>query len=188
MEDYFKAAWKSLLVRGLIAVVLGVMVMIWPDITMKVLVFLVGLWALVDGIALLVDAFRAHSGGEKGLLGLLGVAALIVAFFCLFRPGVAAATVVWFIGVWLIIRALFEFFAAFGSDLPMPRWLAFLSAAIDLALGLIFVIHPHASANGIAWLLGLFIVIGGILSIALAFTARSAAKEIGAGSMDGSPA
>ncbi|QLQ11325.1 MAG: DUF308 domain-containing protein [Nocardioidaceae bacterium] len=166
------------MLRGLITVALGIIVMVWPDITLKVLVILVGIWALIEGIGLLADMVQAKSGTQKGLLGLFGLISLVVAFYCLFRPSVAAATVIWFIGIWLIIRAVFGLFAAFGSDLQTSRLIALLVAAVDLALGLIFVIHPHRTANGIAWLLGLFILVSGLLTIWLAFSSRGARKDI----------
>lgn len=169
---FTKPDWKSMLVRGLAAAAIGVAVMVWPDITLKILVILVGVWILIDGIGLVVAALRAQSGAAKGLFGLLGLLALVASFFCIFRPGMAAGTVIWVIGVWLIIRGVFELFAAFGSGLGMPRWLAFLSAAVDFVLGVVFVTHPDKTATGLSWLFGLFILLGGILLVWLAFVAR----------------
>ncbi|MEQ6901906.1 DUF308 domain-containing protein [Nocardioides sp. YIM 152588] len=180
---FTKPDWKAMLVRGLTAAAIGVAVMVWPDITLKILVILVGLWALIDGIGLLVAAFRAPSGAAKGLFGVLGVLALVAAFFCIFRPGVAASTVIWVIGVWLLIRGVFELFAAFGGALGMSRWLAFVSAAVDLVLGILFVTHPDKSATGLSWLFGLFILIGGALLVWLAFVARKGPSDVVAGSV-----
>ncbi|WP_168929373.1 DUF308 domain-containing protein [Nocardioides sp. GY 10113] len=175
--------WKALLVRGLAAAAIGIAVMVWPDITLKVLVILVGVWALADGIGLLAAAIRAPSGAAKGLFGLLGVLALIAAFFCIFRPGVAASTVIWVIGFWLLIRGIFEVFAAFGGSLGMSRWLAFLSAAVDLALGILFVTHPDKTATGLSWLFGLFILMGGALLVWLALVARKGPSDVVAGTV-----
>lgn len=170
---FTKPDWKSMLVRGLAAAAIGIAVMVWPDITVKILVMLVGIWILIDGIGLMVAAVRAESGAAKGMYGLLGLLALVAAFYCIFRPGVAASTVIWVIGIWLIVRAVFELFAAFGSGLGMPRWLALLGAAIDFVLGIVFVTHPDKSATGLSWLFGLFILLGGILLVWLAFVARN---------------
>lgn len=170
--------WKSMLVRGLIAVVLGVMVMVWPDTTVKIIVMLVGIWILIDGILLIANVFQAEAGWEKGLSGIVGLAALIVAFYCIFRPGVAAATVIWFIGIWILIRAVFGFFSAFGSDLAGSRWLAFLGVLIDLVLGILFITHPNSSATGLAWLFGLLILVGGVVAIAGAFATRGQEKSL----------
>ena len=59
---------------------------------------------------------------------MLGLAALVVAFYCIFRPGVAASTVIWVIAAWLIVRGVFELFAAFGGLLLL--WLAFTSRKV----------------------------------------------------------
>ncbi len=180
---FTRPEWKAMLVRGLVAAAIGVAVMVWPDITLRVLVILVGVWVLIDGIGFLVAAIRAPSGAAKGLFGLLGVLALVAAFFCIFRPGVAASTVIWVIGVWLIIRGIFELFAAFGSSLGMSRWLAFLSAAVDLVLGILFVTHPDQTATGLSWLFGLFILIGGVVLVWLAFVARKGPSDTVVGSV-----
>lgn len=177
-----KPEWKALLARGLAAAVIGVAVMIWPGITVTVLVVLVGVWALLDGIGLLVAAIRAPSAAAKGLFGLFGVLALVAAFFCIFRPGVAVSTVIWVIGAWLIVRGIFELFAAFGG-LGRSRWLALLGAVVDLVLGVLFVTHPDRSAKGLSWLFGLFILIGGILLVWLAFVARKGSGDVVVGSV-----
>ncbi len=177
-----KPEWKALLARGLAAAVIGVAVMIWPGITVTVLVVLVGVWALLDGIGLLVAAIRAPSAAAKGLFGLFGVLALVAAFFCIFRPGVAVSTVIWVIGAWLIVRGIFELFAAFGG-LGRSRWLALLGAVVDLVLGVLFVTHPDRSAEGLSWLFGLFILIGGILLVWLAFVARKGSGDVVVGSV-----
>jgi len=169
---FTKPDWRSLLVRGVAAAAIGVAVMVWPDITLKILVMLIGVWILIDGIGLLAAAVASDSGAAKGLYGLLGLLALIAAFYCIFRPGVAAGTVIWVIGIWMIVRGVFELFAAFGSGLGMPRWLALLSAAVDFVLGIVFVTHPDQTATGLSWLFGLFILLLGILLVWLAFIAR----------------
>lgn len=180
---FAKPDWRAMFVRGLAAAAIGVAVMVWPDITLKVLVVLVGFWALVDGIGFVAAALRAPSGGAKGMFGLLGVLALVAAFFCIVRPGLAASTVIWVIGSWLVVRGIFELFAAFGSALGAPRWLALLSAAVDLVLGILFVTHPDRTATGLSWLFGLFILIGGVLLVWLAFVARKGLGDVPVGTV-----
>jgi uncharacterized membrane protein HdeD (DUF308 family) len=135
-----------------------------------------GIWALIEGIGLLVQAFEPGTpGAARALLVVMGLIALVVAVFALFSPGVTAKALTWILGVWLLLRAVFELVGAFAASQPTPRWLILLSAALDLVLGILFVTNPGASAMGIAWLLGLVALVWGIVFLVIGFLVR---KEV----------
>jgi uncharacterized membrane protein HdeD (DUF308 family) len=165
-RDSFTAGWQMLIVRGVIGMVFGLLAIIWPIETAVALALLWGLWALVDGIGSLVQAFRPESKGSTRLwLGLLGVAALIAAFFAIFSPGVAAATLTWILGIWLIVRGLFEVAGAFASQRTRPRGLLLLSAAFSILLGILFVANPGGAAVGVAVFLGVVALMWGTVFV-----------------------
>ena len=108
MQDFMTLRWTVLLTRGLIGIGFGILAMAWPEETVTVLVVLWGCWALVDGIAMLL-AVRAVPGTAPKVVAIVaGVVALLIAFFAIARPGLAAATITWFIGVWLVVRGVLE--------------------------------------------------------------------------------
>ena len=116
MQDFMTLRWTVLLTRGLIGVGFGVLAMAWPEETVTVLVVLWGCWALVDGIAMLL-AVRAVPGTAPKVVAIVaGAVALLIAFFAIARPGIAAATITWFIGVWLVVRGVLEIVEAFSTD------------------------------------------------------------------------
>ena len=123
-KDLLTAAWKLLLLRGVIGIVLGIVLIAWPQATIVVLMVLIGIWALIDGIGLAAQVFAKGAGtGQRVLFGVMALVALVVALFAIFRPGVAASAVTWFIGIWLLVRGLFELVGAFSSTITAPRWL-----------------------------------------------------------------
>lgn len=158
------------------------MLIAWPKSTIIVLVGLWGVWALADGIGLGVQAFSKDAGtNQRVRFGAMAHIAVVVALIAFTRPGLTAAALTWTLGIWLIVRSVFEVVGALTATLATPRWLLLLGAGIDLLLGILFVANPGRSAVAIAVVLGIAAVVWGAVFVALAFIARSAAHEVGDG-------
>ncbi|MFI5694772.1 HdeD family acid-resistance protein [Kribbella sp. NPDC051586] len=171
-RELFTSSWKMMVVRGAVGIVFGIVAIAWPIETGLALMVLWGFWALLEGISLLVQAVR--SGGQGSRLGraLLGLLAVIVAFFAIFSPGVTAQTLTWIFGIWLIIRGVFEAFTAFSSYRLSPRWLLLVGAALSILLGVFFVANPGRGAVGIAVWLGLIALCWGVVFVVAGFLHR----------------
>jgi uncharacterized membrane protein HdeD (DUF308 family) len=173
-RDWLTLGWKMLLVRGVIAVIFGVLAIVWPIHTAIALALLWGFWALTDGIGSIVQAFQPESRGSRLWLIVLGVIALLAAFFAITSPGMTAATLTWILGIWLIIRGVFELAGAFRSQQVMPRWLLVLNGLLSLLIGILFAANPGAGAVSIAVLLGVTALIWGAVLIGVGFSVRRA--------------
>lgn len=172
-HDWLNLSWKMLMVRGGLAVVFGILAMAWPIETAIALALLFGVWALVDGIGSFAQAFeKGTPTSARILLLVMGVVALIVAFFAIFSPAVAAVTLTWILGIWLIVRGAFEVFAAFSATRDAPRWLLLVTAGVDVVLGVLFVANPGSSVVAIAWVLGLVAIVWGVAFLATGFIVR----------------
>lgn len=182
MQDWMTLRWTVLLTRGLVGIAFGVLAMAWPEETVTVLVVLWGAWALVDGIAMLV-VVRAVPGTAPKVVAILAAAvALFIAFFAIARPGVAAATITWFIGVWLLVRGVLEIVEAVRTDVPSGRWALVAGGVLDGVIGVLFMANPGSAILGIAWLLGLLALLWGLVAVGMAFLVRKAAPTAGADS------
>src|SRR5947208_10885877 len=105
--------WWLLLLRGIAAIIFGVLAFIWPGLTLVTLVLLYGAFALVDGVVSLIAAF---TGSPKPaptwwlvVVGLLGIAAGIVIFVW---PGMSALLLILFAGAWALVHGIFEIIGA----------------------------------------------------------------------------
>lgn len=172
-------SWQLMLVRGVLAVLFGAMAIAWPNATITVIAVLWGVWALMDGISSLAAALRPGPTGARLALGLVGVVALVAAFFAIFRPVEAATFLTWVLGLWLIARGVMELALAFSDRRLAPRWFILLGAALDFLLGLVFVANPGRSVVGIAWLLGLIALVWGLVFITLALVLRKQTETLG---------
>jgi len=161
MRDMLSAGWKILVVRGVVGIVFGILAIVWPLETAIALAVLWGFWALMDGVGLLTASFQPEARGGRLWLVLMGVVALVAAFFAIFSPAVTAKTLTWILGIWLIVRGLFEAVDAATRERTTPRWLLLLSAALSILLGILFVANPGAAAVGIATFLGVVALMWG---------------------------
>lgn len=173
-RDWLTLGWKMLLVRGVLGIIFGILAIVWPISTAIALALLWGFWALVDGIGSIAQAFQPESRGSRLWLILLGVIALLAAFFAITSPGMAAKTLTWILGIWLMVRGVFELAGAFRSQQVMPRWLLVLSGLLSILLGILFAANPGAGAVSIAVLLGVTALIWGVVLIGVALSVRRA--------------
>jgi uncharacterized membrane protein HdeD (DUF308 family) len=180
MQDFMTLRWTVLLTRGLIGIGFGILAMAWPEETVTILVVLWGCWALVDGLVMLLAVRAVPGTAPKVVAIVVGVVALLIAFFAIARPGLAAATITWFIGVWLVVRGVLEIVEAFGTGASSGRWALIAGGLLDLLIGALFMLNPGSAILGIAWVLGLLALLWGCAAVGMAFFVRKAAPPAGA--------
>jgi uncharacterized membrane protein HdeD (DUF308 family) len=174
--------WWLLLLRGIAAVLFGLLAFIWPGLTLVTLMLLYGAFALVDGVISLVAAF---TGSAKPVptwwlvvVGLLGIAAGIIIFAW---PGITAILLVLFIGAWALVHGIFEIIGAIKLRKEIDNeWMLILGGALSVLFGLIVLIAPGAGALGLIWAIASYSIVFGILFIALALRLRKHSHPTGA--------
>jgi uncharacterized membrane protein HdeD (DUF308 family) len=170
-KDWLAVGWKHLVVRGVLGIIFGILAMAWPITTAIALAFLVGCWALVDGVSSIWQAFQPEARSRVWLV-VMGVLALLAAFFAIARPAVTAVALTWILGIWLIVRGVFELVGAFASTVSTPRWLLVLGGIFSLLLGFLFTANPGTGAVAVAFWLGLLAIAWGAAFIAVGFMVR----------------
>src|SRR5271166_5380468 len=169
----------SLILRGLLAVAVGIIALAWPKVTVLALVIVFAVYAF---IAAGLEAARAFSSRKAGpvfghlLLGLVDLAAGIVA---LVWPGPTALVLVLIVGVWAIVAGLVEFSAAFGSGEPAgTRAVFILGGLATVAFGVVLCARPGLGAITLALLFGLFNLIAGIWMLVQGTELRRTGKTL----------
>jgi uncharacterized membrane protein HdeD (DUF308 family) len=158
----FKSLSTSLIVRGILALAVGVMALAWPQVTVLALVILFAVYAF---IAAGLEAVRAFSSAKAGpvighlLLGLVDLAAGVIA---LAWPGPSALVLVLIVGVWAVTTGLVEIFSALQAGEPAgTRALVILGGLASIAFGVVLCAHAGIGAITLALLFGLFNLIYG---------------------------
>ena len=175
----FKSLSTSLIARGILAVVVGIIALAWPSVTVLALVILFAVYAF---IAAGLQAARAFSSRTAGpvighlLLGLVDLAAGVIA---LAWPGPTALVLVLIVGVWAITAGLVEFSAAFASGEPAgTRVMFILGGLVTIAFGVVLCARPGLGAVTLALLFGLFNLIFGIWMLVQGIELRRTGKTL----------
>jgi uncharacterized membrane protein HdeD (DUF308 family) len=165
--------WWAFALRGVAAVIFGILAFAWPGVTLAVLVLLWGAYALIDGILALASAFRTDHDHRWALLieGIVGIGAGVASFA---YPGLTALVLVYIIAFWALITGLLEIVAAVRLRKVIDNeWWLVLSGALSVLFGIVLVAAPGAGALALVWVIGAYAVLFGVILLALAFRLRS---------------
>jgi uncharacterized membrane protein HdeD (DUF308 family) len=175
----FKSMSTSLIVRGVLAVIVGIIAIAWPNVTVLALVILFAVYAFMDAGLELARAFSSRTAGPVVgylLLALIGIAAGIVA---LAWPGPTALVLVVVVAVWAFIGGFFELFAAFGSgETAGTRAMFILAGLVSIAFGVVLAARPGIGAVTLALLFGLYSLIFGVSEIVLGVELHNSGKDL----------
>lgn len=166
-----------LLIRGIVGVAIGMLAILWPAITIAVLVGIFAVYALIDGIMnLIIGLDRSAVQGRSWahiVQGILGIVAAVLTFVW---PGITALVLVLFIGSWAILTGVLEIVAAIRlRKVITGEWLLALSGLLSVAFGVLVLAFPGAGAIGIAFILGAYAAAAGVVLIALGVRLRTLA-------------
>jgi uncharacterized membrane protein HdeD (DUF308 family) len=173
--------WWLVLLRGIVSILFGVLAFAWPGPTVLALALLFGAYALADGILALVAAVN---GGDRSapawwlvLVGLLGIAAGIIAFFW---PGKTAFALVVMIGAWAVAIGIFEIIGAIRLRHEIDdEWWLILAGIFSVLFGLAVLLRPGAGALAIVWLIATYAIISGALMVAFSFRLKRLNERTG---------
>jgi uncharacterized membrane protein HdeD (DUF308 family) len=184
MLDALARNWWVVALRGALAVLFGILALIWPAITIGALVLLFGAYALVDGVFALGTAlFGGHraEGRRPALIleGIVGIAAGIVTFVW---PHVTTLALLWVIAAWALVTGVLEIVTAIRLRRELHgEWLLVLSGALSVVFGIVLLVRPGAGALALIWVIGAYAIIFGLMLLVLAFRLRRSASGRAAG-------
>lgn len=177
IERLISRSWWVILLRGLAAVAFGVIAFASPDISLLSLVFLYGVYAIADGVAALVAAYRSGGGNQRVwyvLGGLVSIAAGVVAFVW---PGLTAVTLVIVIGAWSIIRGITEIAAGIALRKQIRNeWLLILGGVVSILFGLALAAMPGAGALALLWWIAAWAIVFGLILVVWSLRLRKLAS------------
>ena len=164
--------WWVYAVRGVAAVLFGILALAWPAPTLYVLVLMFGAYALVDGTVLLIalargDVLARRHAWATGLMGALGIVAAVVTFLW---PGITALTLLYLVAIWAITVGILQVFAAieFRREIEGELWVG-LGGVLSIVFGAILAFFPGTGLLSLVWLVGFWAIVYGVSSLSLAY-------------------
>jgi uncharacterized membrane protein HdeD (DUF308 family) len=167
----FAGRWWAVVLRGIVAIIFGVMAFAWPGVTLTTLVLLFGIYALVDGIFSLASAIGGKRTREdRWLLALEGIIGLWAGVVTLRAPAVSAVVLVFLISIWAMATGFLRIVAAFRlrKEISGEVWLA-LSGVLAVLFALVLMFRPLAGAMGMVWVIAAYALMMGVTLIMLGF-------------------
>ena len=173
--------WKSALLSGLLAVILGILVLAWPGITIVVAAIFFGAYLLVTGFAQVFFAFSLHvSAGGRVLLFISGAAALILAVLCFRSLENSILLLAIWVGVGFIFRGTATAVSAISDPTLPGRWWQVFVGGISLVAGVVVLAEPFASVATLTFVIGIWLIVIGVFELVSSFGIRKASKDVAA--------
>ncbi len=171
--------WWALAIRGVAAIVFGILAFLWPGITVLALVILFAVYAITDGFFAITASIIDTSTGERWwallLEGILGIVAGILA---LTVPGITALFLLYIIAFWAFITGIFEIITAVRLRRVISNeLLMILSGIASIVFGILLLIFPGAGALAVVWWIGAYAIVFGALLLSLALRLRAHGRE-----------
>jgi len=175
--------WWVVVLRGVVALVFGVLTIFNPGLTVAVLILMFGAYAVANGIFTIVQAV-ANRHGERHWVALVvsGVLSVALGLLTFFMPGVTGIVLLYLIAAWAIITGVTEIMTAIRlRKVITGEWLLVLAGVLSLLFGVLLIVFPGAGAIAVALWIGTYAIMLGVLLIALGFRLRSWGRGHGLG-------
>ncbi|HZZ64444.1 MAG TPA: HdeD family acid-resistance protein [Candidatus Baltobacteraceae bacterium] len=174
MVDALARNWWAIALRGVLAIIFGIVAVLLPAAALFALVIVFGAYSFVDGIFAVVASVRAAQAHERWLpLLLMGIAGILAGLITWFYPAITAIVLLYLIAIWAIVTGVLEIIAAVQLRRQIQgEWLWLLAGVISIIFGLFILWRPGAGALSVIWVIAVYAIAFGITLLGLAFRLR----------------
>jgi uncharacterized membrane protein HdeD (DUF308 family) len=173
--ETLKRHWWVPVLRGIAAVLFGIMAFVYPGLTVAVLVLLFGAWILVDGVFRVIGAI-GHRASDKewGFDLIIGIMGIIIGFLTFHAPRITALALIIYIAAWALMIGATEIAMAIKlrREIKGESFLI-LMGLLSIVFAVMLLWNPLPGALALVWLIGSYAIVFGILAIILGFRLRS---------------
>jgi uncharacterized membrane protein HdeD (DUF308 family) len=173
--ETLKRHWWVPVIRGVVAVLFGIMAFVYPGLTVAVLVLLFGAWILVDGVFRVIGAI-GHRASDKewGFDLIIGIMGIIIGFLTFHAPRITALALIIYIAAWALMIGATEIAMAIKLRREIKgEWFLILMGLLSIVFAVMLLWNPLPGALALVWLIGSYAIVFGILGIIFGFRLRS---------------
>jgi uncharacterized membrane protein HdeD (DUF308 family) len=173
MKNVLVQNWWALALRGVAAVIFGIIAFALPGVTLTVLVLFFAAYLLVDGVFALIAGLKAAERHERwGALALEGILDLVAGAAVVMWPGLTLVVFIYMAAFWALVTGIALLVAAFRLRKQHGEWTMILAGILSIAWGILVAVFPIAGILVWAWWIGAYALIFGIAMLILAFRLR----------------
>lgn len=171
-ED-LKKAWWLLLVSGVIGVVIGGLLIFWPEATITVATTIVGLFMIVMGvIRFFVAAFDSHAQ-DRWLMAIAGIIGIALGVIVMKNPEGTIKVIALIVAIFWLIFGLIDFFRGLTNPHLPDRSLRILLGLMSALFGVVILVWPSITILAFVVLAGIYAVFFGVLEVVAAFQIKN---------------
>jgi uncharacterized membrane protein HdeD (DUF308 family) len=173
--ETLKRHWWIPVLRGVAAIVFGVIAFVYPGLTIAVLVLLFGAWVLVDGVFRVIGSIgHRASDSDWGFNLIIGILGIIIGFLTFHAPGITALALVIYIAAWALMIGATEIAVAIKLRREIKgEWFLILMGLASIVFAILLLWNPVLGAATLIWIMAWYAVIFGVLAIIFGFRLRS---------------
>jgi uncharacterized membrane protein HdeD (DUF308 family) len=178
-----KKIWIFAIIRGVLAIIFGLIALFSPIATALALAIVIGVYAIVIGIFDIIEAIRHRGSSSMVLRIVLGVVSILFGILVLVWPGISLAILVIMVGIWAIIIGILQIVSSVRHRaIPNSGWVwGIIGGALSILFGILVLIWPGTGLVTIIWIIGIWAIVWGITLIVLGVQLRKAASTTEAG-------
>lgn len=172
--------WWMIVLRGIAALLFGLIAIFWPGISLDALVILFGAYALTDGLIALTGSLRMAAGEpRRSFLALTGVMGILIGLVSVLWPQATVMLLLYVVAAWALLFGVIEIVGSLrlrkqvGSDWPLSK-----GGIILVAFGLLLLAFPNAVAVAATWVIGIFALLIGVALLGFAWRRRAQDSKI----------
>jgi len=165
------STWPVAMFVGVVTTVIGVMVVAWPDGTLKVLSVLFGIQLLLFGLFRLISAFSSDTAAP-GLVGFIGVIGMMAGIVVIRNPFETVAVLATVLGLVWVVGGTIELISSIADSAMRDRGLIAFGAVVTIVAGIVVLAWPGPTVTVIAWIAGIYLVVFGLMICFTAFRLR----------------
>lgn len=175
MKQMLSRSWHMLALRGVIAILFGVLALAWPDLTLLAFAALFAAYALLTGVVLVVGSIKSRKGNEDWWLPLMvGLVSLGAGAVAAIHPGLTALVLVLVVGANALITGVLDIATAIRLRKTIRNeGLLILNGVASLVFGVLVFLFPDAGALALVWLISFYASLSGILLLGFALRLRA---------------
>lgn len=181
MDSVLARNWGMIALRGVVAILFGVIAILNPAAGLAVLILLFGALAFADGVLAIVAAIAIRNGEQRWLALLVsGILAIVVGLIAFTRPALTTVVLVYLVAAWAIVAGVGEIAAAIRlRRVITDEWLLLLTGVLSVGFGIGLALFPGAGALALIIWIGALAVVIGALRVVVAMRLRAWRREAG---------
>jgi uncharacterized membrane protein HdeD (DUF308 family) len=175
MDELLGRAWWMLALRGAAGILFGLLALVWPGITLLLLVVMFAAYALIGGVAAVSAAIQHRSiRADWWIPLLLGLCTIAAGLIAVAAPGVTALVLITVMGANAIVTGVLDLIAWVRlTRRGRTQWLLFCIGCLSVLFGIFVLAVPGAGALALVWMIGTYAFMTGALLFVLGLGARN---------------